>query len=137
MAKRKVGAVDLTAAIKDILTKYGDDVYKVLDASIKDVAEASTEKLKGVHQWANNVSGSAYSAAWAVQDVQKDRVRVNRVIYNNGHARLTHLLEKGHVSRNGTGRTFGKVKAYPHIKPVEEWAVKELSQVVEERLNKL
>ena len=40
---------------------------------------------------------------------------------------MTHLLEKGHANRDG-----GRTKAYPHIKPAEEEAVKEALKLIEE-----
>ena len=39
---------------------------------------------------------------------------------------LAHLLEYGHLTRNGKRRT----KAIVHIAPVEEWAVKESTEKV-------
>ena len=41
--------------------------------------------------------------------------------------RLTHLLEKGHKSRNG-----GMVKARKHIAPVEQWVQEEFEKRVRE-----
>ena len=136
-SRKKIGVLDLSAAIKQVLTEYGEDVYKVLDEAVQDTVKQSTDKLKAVNSWANTVSGSPYSADWAHDDLQVDRVRVKRVVYNDGHARLTHLLEKGHVSKNGTGRTFGDVQAYPHIKGVNDWAVEELPKLIEDKLNRL
>ena len=43
---------------------------------------------------------------------------------------LTHLLENGHYDRMGAG----VVKAYPHIKPVEEKAIEEFEDRVERRI---
>ncbi len=136
-SRKKIGVIDLSAAIKQVLNEFGEDVYKVLDESVQEVVEESTTQLKAVNSWANTVSGSPYSADWTHDDLQVDRVRVKRVVYNDGHARLTHLLEKGHVSKNGTGRTFGSVSAYPHIKGVNDWAVDELPKLIEEKLSKL
>lgn len=40
-------------------------------------------------------------------------------VYNKKNYQLTHLLEKGHQLRRG-GRTYGNVKAFEHIAPVNE-----------------
>lgn len=42
------------------------------------------------------------------------------------HYRRTHLLEDGHKSRSGRS-----VRAQPHIRPVEEWAEREVLKAIE------
>ena len=44
----------------------------------------------------------------------------------NGEHRKTHLLENGHVNRNGT-----RTRAFPHIKYGEELAVNRLPELIE------
>lgn len=137
MARKIVKAINLDKAIKEILEKYGDDVYLVLDDTAKELAEESTKKLKAVTKWKKSHPGSPYSAAWTSEEFNVGRLGIKRVVYNDGHARLTHLLEKGHVSKNGTGRIFGDVKDYEHIKPVNDWVVEEIQKKVEEKISKL
>ena len=55
-------------------------------------------------------------------------------IYNADQPGLTHLLENGHVSRNGTGRTFDPVKAYPHIAPVQKILGEQLEKKLKVKL---
>ena len=139
MAKRKkVGVVNLDSAIKNILNEYGDEVYKVLGTAVKEVSDEAVRKLEQVNHFApgRNPSG-AYSRDWTATDEKTGRLTQKRVVHNVDHYRLAHLLEKGHVSRNGTGRTFGRVQAYPHIKPVEEWAQEELPKRVEQLIKTL
>lgn len=133
MARKKVGVLNLDSAIKEILEEYGEDVYEVLSEAVEDVTEEGVKKLQSVNSFApgGNPSGE-YSADWTFEDVSKGRLQKKRVIHNSDHYRLTHLLEKGHVSRNGTGRTFGRVPAYPHIKDVEDWAITALPKKVKE-----
>lgn len=139
MARRKrVGVLDLEKAINEILKEYGDDVYDVLNDAVNEVSDEGVRKLQSSNHFASDGHPTGkYSGDWTSEDVPKGRLQKNRTIYNEEHYRLTHLLEKGHVSRNGTGRTFAPVPAYPHIKPVEEWAIKELPKVVKEKITKI
>lgn len=133
MARRKkIGIIDLENVIKEILNEYGDEVYKVLGLAEHEVAEEAARKLQAGGSYGGT---GAYKRDWTFDQQTKKRFRQSYIVHNADHYRLAHLLEKGHVSRNGTGRTFGNVKAYPHIKPVEEWAQQELPRKVEEMLN--
>lgn len=138
MAKKKIKPLDLAGAINELLQEYGNQVYEVLDEAVDDVAKESAEKLQGVKHFAagRNPSGK-YSESWTVDREKTGRLAVTRVVHNEEHYRLTHLLENGHVSRNGTGRTFGRVQAYPHIAPVNDWANDELQRQVKQRIEKL
>ena len=132
MARRKkIKPIDLSNAIQEILGKYGDDVYDVLEKAVEDVSDEAAQKLRA----SGGIGGTgAYIRDWIADDVPKGRFMKSRVVHNQEHYRLAHLLEKGHVSRNGTRRTFGNVRAIPHIKPVEEWAQSELPRKVEEAI---
>lgn len=130
MARKRVKPIDLDKAIKEILEKYGDEVYDVLPEAIDDVSAKAVEKLRQVHTFApNGHPTGAYSQSWDRKQVYKTRLKDSTVIYNEEHYRLTHLLEKGHAKRGG-----GRVPAYPHIYPVEQWANTELVKQVEQKL---
>lgn len=136
MAK-KVRPINLEKAVSEVLKEFGDECLTVLDQSVKEVADEATEKLKNVTTFApgRHPSGD-YSKDWVNDEMPTARLKVKRVVHNEDHYRLTHLLENGHVSRNGTGRTFGRVPAYPHIAPVNQWAEQELPRKVKEKLNR-
>lgn len=138
MAKKKVKPIDLDATVHDLLHEYGSAVFGVLKDSVKEVSEEATEKLQSVSTFApgGHPSGD-YSASWIYEDVPTGRLTTKTVIHNAEHYRLTHLLENGHVSRNGTGRTFGRVPAYPHIAPVNDWANAELPKLVEGKIKQI
>ena len=134
-SSKKVRPIDLEKAIMDVIRDSEGQAYEVLEDSVREVAWGAADKLKSVKKFApgRNPSGE-YSKSWTVELKPKERLKVAYVVHNEEHYRLTHLLENGHVSRNGTGRTFGRVKAYPHIQPVNEWAKAELRDVVEQKL---
>lgn len=136
--RRRIKPIQLESTIKEILSEYGDEVYEVLDDCVNEVAEEAADKLKQVDHFApGGHPTGAYSKSWKNEKQPTGRLTTKQVVHNLEHYRLTHLLEKGHVIRNGTGRTFGRTGKYPHIAPVDEWANAELPAKVEREINKL
>lgn len=133
---RRIRPIDLSATVEALLKEYGEDVYEVMDASVEEVTDEATEKLQAINHWAKDGSG-AYAGSWTNDTVRKTRVSTAKVVHNEEHYRLTHLLENGHVIKNGTGRTFGKTGKYPHIAPVNDWANEELPKVVRQKVESL
>ena len=134
MAKHKtIKPVDLEKALNEILTEYGNEVDGVINEAVDQVVKESVQKLHSAGSFGGT---GAYKAGWDSTTQQKSRLKAVKVVHNADHYRLTHLLEHGHVIRNGTGRTFGNAPAFPHIKDVEDWAVEELPKKVEELLNR-
>lgn len=133
---RKIGPIDLSKAINDILTQYGDEVYNVMEECIDEVSEEAKDRLKAVNHFKNDAT--KYAGSWINEKLQGKPLTVNRAVHNEDHYRLTHLLEKGHVVRNGTGRNKGKQRtdAFPHIAPVNEWANKELVEKVKRKIER-
>ena len=138
MASKKVKPIDFDRAIQKVLEEYGEEANKVLETSVGVVAESAAEKLRSIKTFAGNGHPTGkYSASWIAEQIQKGRIWTKWVVHNVEHYRLTHLLEKGHVSRNGTGRTFTpNVPAYPHISDVNDWVQKALPEEVKWRLGK-
>lgn len=137
MAKKKIQPINLTATVDELLKDYGDEVYKVLNKCVEEVAEEAKAKLQAENHFAPGRSPSgAYAQSWINEKLPAKNYGTKQVVRNEDHYQLTHLLEKGHVSRNGTGRTFGKVPAYPHIAPVNDWATEELPRLVKQELQK-
>lgn len=134
MAKR-IGILNLDTEINKLLDTFDKDVYEVLDFAVDDVANESANRLKTVQF----KTGGEYSKSWVSEKEPTGRLQTKRVVHNEEHYRLTHLLEKGHVIRNGrsriTGQSYGRTNAYPHIAPVEEWARAELPRMVERKLS--
>lgn len=137
--RKRTNLINLDSAISEILAEYEGDVYKVLGYCIGEVSFEATEKLQSVDHFApdGHVTG-AYSGDWTHERVLAKRIYTKEVVYNEDHYQLTHLLENGHAVKNGTGRVRGaRAGAYPHIKPVEEWAQQELPRAVERELKHL
>lgn len=115
----------LEAQLKGILSEYNERVGKAVEESAQQVSKECVNKLKS----SSPRKTGDYASGWGIKRMgSKDFV-----VHNKTEYRLTHLLENGHVSRNQFG-TFGRVRAIPHIKPVEQWANDEFTNQVEKKI---
>ena len=103
----------LQADIDKILEEYADEVGQKSEECVKKVAQ------KGVKALRNNSPGSGkYAKGWKYQ-LETSRLETVATIHNSKPG-LPHLLEHGHVTRNGTNRSYDDTPAHVHIAPVEE-----------------
>ena len=117
---------DFSKDMKDILDNYATEVRKDVDSACLEVAKECSAKLKKT----SPKRTGKYAKGWMVSEVATGGYGASTwVVHNKRYARLTHLLEKGHAKRSG-----GRVKAQPHIKPVEQWAIEELPKQIEKKL---
>ncbi len=119
MAK-KVTINNLDTAIEGILEEYGQEVQQNLGDIIQKTGRAGVQALKSESREKFGTTSKRkkkYADTWTMT-TKKERIRTGVTIYNTQPG-LPHLLENGHVSRNGTGRTFGFVDGREHIKAVE------------------
>lgn len=107
---------EFSSSVQKILQEYGDSVRETLNEIIPETGKEAKKRLK---QESPQRTG-AYSRSWSVQNT-KTRLGVTAEVHNKEKYRLTHLLEYGHIAKNGR-----RVGARPHIAKVNEWAVDEL-----------
>lgn len=110
------------------LEDYSDEVIRTTEKIVVDVAKESVKKLKKESPRSNLQGHSGtYAKGWTYT-LDKRRLYNGATIYGKkGTYNLAHLLEFGHAIVGG-GRKKGQTKEIPHVKPVEEWAVKEFEE---------
>lgn len=129
---RRTPVDQLNTAIAGILAQYGDDVQANVGKIAEEMGKKGVQALKRNSKATFPRGTGKYAAGWK-KKVEKDRLKTVVTIYND-HPALPHLLEYGHVTRNGTGRTFPRTPGHPHIKPVEEELVRAFEREVVDRL---
>lgn len=129
----------LVAALVSACEEFTDDVKQELEQGIIKIGEEAVDevkKLAPVYKGNNkNTPKGAYRRNWTYR-VDKERGEIVVTVHVKGkNSRLTHLLENGHVLRDGTGRQVGEVKALPHIGIANEHAEKKVDKLLEELTN--
>ncbi len=115
----KVDYNSLSEEIQNQLKTFGTALNREINEGLKEVADKTAETLRQGGPY-NERSGK-YTRDWAVKLRSRSYSSVTMTeeytVYNKKNYQLTHLLEKGHVSRNGS-----RVRPFEHIKPAEELA---------------
>ena len=111
--------------IQKMLAKYGEEVQQIAN---EEVIEVSKEAVKLIKQKSPKDQGD-YAKGWKMKK-KEGRLGIETTIYNSTHGWLVHLLENGHLKRNGTDRT----KEKPHVKPVQDWVGRELIKRIKDKL---
>ena len=122
----------LADAISGILDQYEGEVRDNLGEITTQIGKKGVQALRRASKDALKIGSGKYARGWKTQ-VEKGRLGTTVIIYNE-HPGLPHLLEYGHVSRNGTGRTYGEVPGHEHIQPVAEELVRDFEKKVVEAL---
>lgn len=115
---------DIEYEISKMLNDYSDEIKEKTHRLAQKTALDGAKKLKGK----GNGRWIKYNSGWGI--TKKGEAYV---IHNKKHYQLTHLLEFGHISANQYGRYSTRVRAYPHIAPVE----KEVNQKFEQEVKKI
>lgn len=119
---RKTALDKLNDALSDILNQYAGEVQDNVAQIAEDMGRRGVQALRAKSRETFPVKGGKssgkYARGWTMQ-TEKTRLGATVTIYNE-HPGMPHLLEHGHVNRNGTRRTFGQTPGHEHIKPVAD-----------------
>lgn len=117
------------------------------DALMQSLEEASAEIREQVNEEAENIASdvckrlkkesprdtSKYSKSWEVISKKNEITgNIHYIVRNRKHYRLTHLLEYGHLNRDGS-RTQEK----PHIARINDAAIAEFERRVARIVNEV
>ena len=116
---------DLVEAVRGELEEYADEVTGDVKQAVKEVAKATVKEVKAK----SPVKTGNYKKSWGQVKVSETKGSVVISIRNKKYYWLTHLLENGHALKNGD-----RTRAFPHIKPAEDFAARELGKKVKAKI---
>ena len=118
--KRKISLANFGECLDDILSEYENDVRLATREVVEKVGDLAKKEI----QTGAPVRTGKYKAGWAVRKERPSNPYRNyAIIHNRTRYQLTHLLEKGHVTRSG-----GRARPIVHIAPAAEHADKMLKE---------
>ena len=120
---------ELASTITDWLTKYGEEATKVVKEAVDEMTDEVMKETKSHITWQDKIYSSNFQIKKSFEDKRNKR---NTWYVKPPYYRLTHLLEFGHVTRNGTTRT----KAYPHVRYGQEILDERFENLMKEKLEK-
>ena len=134
MAEIKVAPNQLGAEVENLLKEYSDDVIRKMPDAVKEVTTDTVKSLKA--KAGELFKGTKYNKSFKSKKQSTTASGTKYVIYSTEY-RLAHLLEKGHVIKNQTGKTYGVTKARPHWAPAEKEAAEALEKKLTEGIEEI
>ena len=119
--------INLGEELTKILDDYNEHAVDVLNSAIDESAKEARDELKVAGDFKDGPG--KYREGWSVKSGSNFMGVGSKVVHNKTRYQLTHLLEYGHVNRDGT-----RTREFPHIAKVEAEAAKNFERKVREKL---
>jgi hypothetical protein len=104
----RVTADTLGATIAESLQEFSDEKTKEIKSILTDKSKELAENIK---KDSPKKSGE-YSKGWTATKQYEDNLNISYVVHNKNKPQITHLLENGHMNRDGS-----RTESIPHIEP--------------------
>lgn len=114
---KTIKAEDLQKTVLNYLENYKEDIDEEVVETVDQITKEARDELKQIsrEKFKLHQRDNPYYRGWTIKLSKKRAGKYHKVIWNKTNYQLTHLLEFGHVTRNG-----GRTRAIPHIRPIEE-----------------
>lgn len=123
---KKVSIDKLADEIMKGLEEYESLATEDMKKHVKKAARSIRKDIKDI---APKGETGKYKESWSAKTTKETANSIEIVVHSKNRYQLAHLLEKGHVLRQG-----GRTRAQPHIKPAEEKGIKELEENIKRSL---
>lgn len=123
-----VSSDDFVRALTSAVQQFSEDVQEEVFDGLKKIGKETVKKVKeNSPVYTGNskkIKPEEYKKGWRCT-VEEERGAIQVTVHNKKY-QLVHLLENGHLNRDGTTRA----RAFPHVKQAEEFAEKEVEKLL-------
>lgn len=110
---KKIQANKMADEIENLLTTYTEEVTELAKQVVDKVSQETNQEIL------NHITfkDKSYTKSFRIKKSFEDKRNKRNTWYvESPHYRLTHLLEYGHITRNG-----GRTRSFPHVKYGEQY----------------
>ena len=118
-------SVELDDALADVLTNYATNLREAINAD----TEAAAQRLKKAISADAPVKSGKQKKSWRITREYLGGIDLKTVVHSTDY-RKVHLLENGHLTRNGVTRT----KPMHYVSNNAEKIIKEYEEIVAETI---
>ena len=118
-------SVELADALADVLTNYATNLREAINAD----TEAAAQRLKKAISADAPVKTGKQKKSWRITREYLGGIDLKTVVHSTDY-RKVHLLENGHLTRNGVTRT----KPTHYVSSNAEKIIKEYEEIVAETI---
>lgn len=123
----KIEINEMASAITKLLTEYNEEVTEIAKEVVDDVAEQVMEETKSHITWKDKRYSKSFELTKSFEDKRNKRITWH---VKSPHYRLTHLLEYGHITRDGVNST----RKFPHVRYGDEYLQNNFERIMKERI---
>lgn len=125
---------ELQKTVTIYLVKHLEDIENDVKETTNSIIKEAKQELVQTSPRSGIARNTKYYKGWAIKNGGRTRKGryYSKVIWNKTNYQLTHLLENGHHTRDGTGW----VEAQPHIGKVQEKYGTKFADLLEEKIRR-
>ena len=117
---------DLADLVMDGLREYSEIANTAMKKAVRKTATSVKKEISANAP----VKSGRYKKSWMAKKTKENSHTLEMTVHSKDRYQLAHLLEKGHVKRNG-----GRVAGRPHIAPAEENGADMLESLIQKELS--
>ena len=124
---------ELAEVLAEKCRKYTDEITEKVSSGIQKIGKETVSEVKSLSPvykgTYKEMKKGAYKRGWTYT-VDESRGKIQVTVHNRKY-QLVHLLELGHLLKNGTGRIYGEVPPKEHVETAEKHAEEKVDALLE------
>ncbi|MDE5583718.1 MAG: HK97 gp10 family phage protein [Ruminococcus sp.] len=124
---------EFSAVLAEKCRKYTDEITEKVSDGLEKIGMETVSEVKSLSPVytgkSKKLTKGTYKRGWTCT-IDKSRGKIQVTVHNKKY-QLVHLLELGHLLKDGTGRVYGEVQPKVHVETAETHAEEKVNALLE------